>query len=71
MRSASPVWLLLGLLLGFGLVLLLGSCTMVAPVGNRQPTVCEWVRAGVRDGSLRLDWATTWYPECAPFEVRR
>lgn len=55
-----------------GLVLLLAGCSLaVAPVGSRMPTLCEYIRLSVREGSMPMDLALANYRECGPFEVRR
>lgn len=51
------------------LVLLVGCAPFQAasPIG-RGPDFCEWVRNRVRDNTMPLELAETYYPECGPFE---
>ncbi len=54
------------------LALLLASCAPYAaraPLGQRDSVYCEWVRRQVANGSLPLEQAEDFYPECAPFEA--
>lgn len=56
-----PRWPFLAALWGVVLLSVLTSCGTVA---YRQPTVCETVRQAVKNGSMPVELANAWYPEC-------
>lgn len=48
----------------------LGGCAPYvaqAPIGKRQPRVCEYVRDQVKEGALPLELALRYYADCGPF----
>lgn len=54
-------------LFGLLLLLVLASCGLpVAPLEPRDDK-CVYVRERVKDGSISLESAYYWFPECAPF----
>lgn len=55
MRRYRSSLFLLGVLAG------LTSC---AATMTRPPTICETIRRAVSDGSMPLEIARGWYPEC-------